>query len=81
MRVGVCRACKALLVTKNAKSTADKILDNHREYFSETGIDATSWTVVDPNTNEEKFVSKKISAQKKEDDARNEQIKKFSVKK
>ena len=65
MQVGVCADCKLKLVSgENVKKTADKILDNHKTYWSgqddkKRPIDYDKMTVTDPNTSPEKHFKKK----------------------
>ncbi len=63
MRVGVCVNCKKLLEDeKTAQETSDNILRKHKEYWNSdeyAPIGFEDFTIIDPNTNEEKFAEKR----------------------
>jgi len=63
MRVGVCQNCKALLEDeKTAQEVADNILKKHKDYWNNdeyAPIGFEDFTIIDQNTNEDKFAKKR----------------------
>lgn len=68
MSVGVCTACKIKLVQgEDSMATAENILKNHVEYWKANASEKEMppeegvFSVVDPNSSEEKFIAKKVT--------------------
>lgn len=72
LRVGVCESCRPLLISgENVLENAKRILDAHKIFWaSENPIgDYDSLDVVDPNTDEKKFLEKRKESEQVEEDA------------